>query len=178
MDGACLCCDFFRDWAEEYCPWVYRHLVDETLGNVYLSSALTIAYQETVIKLKESWILCLLLWEEMVDFKETKNGAKFFCVFNNMCQRLILHSVSGFNDYNQPIVLLSSMDIFVDLATTVFPRLCEYFCSLRNVEGSRHRSDEKRYLSQKSHVLLQLLPPKRVSDFYSLKWWGLIQGIG
>ena len=80
---------------------MYRHLGKETLGNMYLLSALTIASK------RKSSI--------------SRKAAKFFfCVFNNMCRRHILHSVSGLNDYNQSIVLLSTMGICVDLAATVF----------------------------------------------------------
>jgi hypothetical protein len=44
---------------------------------VYSPHALTIAYQEEVIKLNKSRIVRLLLWEETVNFKETNNGTKF-----------------------------------------------------------------------------------------------------
>ena len=70
------------------------------------------------------------------------------------------------------------MDIFVDLAAVVFPRLWKHLCTLQNIEGNRHWHDEKNIVPRKRHVLLQFLLLKMMSNFCSLKWWALIQGIG
>ena len=71
-------------------------------------------------------------------------------MFNSMCQRHILHSVSGFNDYNESIIELLTIVIFVDLAARVFPRLWKHLYSQQNIEDSRHRSDDKNIARKKT----------------------------
>ena len=93
----------FSDRGDEYCKRVYKNLAKETLGDVLASSALAMAYQEKVIQLRDNEIERLRTKEDIVDFNETKNGERFFRVFDNTCRRRLTACVCGFNDYNKPI---------------------------------------------------------------------------
>ena len=46
----------FRDRADAYSKRIYKNLAKETLGDVQSSSALTMAYQEKVIQLRDNKI--------------------------------------------------------------------------------------------------------------------------
>ena len=169
----------FRDRGEEYCKRVYRHLGNETLGDVQSSSALALAYQEKVIQMQQNEIHRLKNKKELMDFNETVHGARFFRVFDNMCRRRMLHAVIGFNDYNQPIVDLTTIDDYVEAAARVFPKLWEHLCSVRGgVQYNKSKdSNLKNQTRRKRQVLLLLLLLKRMRNSNSLKWWSVIQGI-
>jgi hypothetical protein len=46
------------------------------------------------------------------------------------------------------MVLLTTLDVFVDLSAVVFPRLWNYLCTLKNLVGDRHRHNEEKTLFQ------------------------------
>ena len=180
LDGTRRYNTCFRDRGAEYCKRVYRHLGNETLGDVQSSSALALAYQEKVIQIQQNEIHRLQNKTELAGFNETVHGERFFRVFDNMCRRRMLQAVCGFNDYNKPIVDLTTIDDYVETAARVFPKLWEHLCSLRGVVQYNKSKDTnlKNKTRRKRHVLLQLHLLKRTKKNNSLKWWSLIQGIG
>ena len=168
----------FKGKGESYCKRVYKNLAKETLGDVLTSSALTMAYQEKMIEFREKEIARLRLAKDVVAFNDTKHGERFFRVWDNMCRRRLTSAVTGFNDYNRPLIDLETVDDFVDTAARVFPSLWLHLCNLRGVDGNRHKCDSVNIQRRKRQVLLQLMVLKRMRNFRALKWWSVIQGIG
>ena len=168
----------FKGKGESYCKRVYKNLAKETLGDVLTSSALTMAYQEKMIEFREKEIARLRLAKDVVAFNDTKHGERFIRVWDNMCQRRLTSAVTGFNDYNRPLIDLETVDDFVDTAARVFPSLWLHLCNLRGVDGNRHKGDSVNIQRRKRQVLLQLMVLKRMRNFRALKWWSVIQGIG
>ena len=70
------------------------------------------------------------------------------------------------------------MDIYVDLANTVFPRLWRHLCSLRNISGNRNSYEKANRTKKKRLVLVQLLLLRRMRNTKLLKWWSVIQAVG
>lgn len=68
----------------------------------------------------------------LLNFSESKHAGKLFRVFDCMCRRKLMTATGGFNDYNQPIIDLGTLDIFVDLAARHLPRLWRHLCALHN----------------------------------------------
>ena len=145
---------------------------------MYSSSALVTAFDERLIQLLEAQVAREKLRDPALDFNEIPSSARFFRVFDIMCRNKLAGAICGLNNYNKPIIELSTMDIYVDLASTVFPRLWRHLCSLRYISGDRHSYDKPNRTKKKRLVLVQLLLLRRMRNSKLLKWWSVIQSVG
>ena len=90
-----------------------------------------------------------------------------------MCRRRLTSAVTGFNDYNRPLIDLETVDDFVDTAARVFPNLWLHLCNLRGVDGNRHKGDSVSIQRRKRQVLLQLMVLNRMRNCRAFKWWSV-----
>ena len=127
----------FRNRGAQYCKRIHKYLANKTLGDIFASVALTLAYQEKLLQLKDNKIVRLKSTHHTVDFNKTQHGEQFFRVFDNVCRRNMVAAAYGFNDSTTPIpiVSLQVIDDFVNCAKWVFPSLWRQLCELRGVVG-------------------------------------------
>ena len=127
------------------------------------------AFDERIIQVLESQIEREKLRDPELDFNETTHSSRFFRVFDIMCRNKLMGAIIGLNNYNRPIIEMSTIDIYVDLASTVFPRLWRHLCSLRAVSGDRRGNTKEKQTKKKRMVLVQLLLLRRMRNKRMLK---------
>ena len=111
---------YFRDRVIAYYQQIYRNLANETLGDVCSLSALLLSYLDKVIVLNDDEIERLCTNADILCFDETVHGERLFRVFDNMCRRRLASTICCFNNYNKPIVDLSTIDVIVATTALVF----------------------------------------------------------
>ena len=113
LDGCRLYHKCFYDKTNiKYVKRVFYNLAKETKGDIYTSSALTLAYTQKTLQMRENKIHDLKTQHLLVTFDETTHSCLFFCVFDNMCQRCVLFRACGFGDYNKSIIVMETYDYF------------------------------------------------------------------
>ena len=173
---------FRRLSAESQVKNVFRHFAAETLGDVFSSSSLSLAYKDKMLLLKEQRLVKESEKDELLTFNETEKSQIFFDVFDKLCEHSLIRASCGFNDYNLPIIPLATFDDFVNLAEYTLPRMWRHFCSLRGARSSRSadRHKERRDLTmhKKRSVFIQILLHKRTRNPRQLKWFAALMAIG
>lgn len=96
-----------------------------------------LTYPEKVIVLQDSEIDRQCTVEDIACVNKTMHGEQFFCVFGDMCKKLLMLAICGFNDHNKPIVDILTISNFVATAALAFPKLWKHLCSLRGVNQYR-----------------------------------------
>ena len=89
----------------------------ETVGDVYASSALALAFQDTLVLAQQKEMVApSSTATELINFNETDKSALFFSLFDDLCQHRFLNAIVGFNDHCTSLVDLQDFDHFVALA--------------------------------------------------------------
>ena len=99
-------------------------------------------------------------------------------MLDNIPQQNMVAASCGFNNYNAPIVSLQVIDDYINCAKWVFPHLWKHLYVLTGVFRHWKKADKPNIQQKKRQVLMQLFLLKRMRNFWSLKWWSLVPGIG
>ena len=148
-----------------YCKCTYKHMTDETLGDICASSLTTLAYQEKVVQLRETKSLCLNSTDHTVTFNETEHGECFFRVFDTMCCRHMFATGWGSNNYNRTIISLQTLDDYIHCTEWLFWRLWTQLCLLHDVAGNHHKEKKINIPQRKCQFLIWLFLSKRNAQF-------------
>ena len=79
-------------------------------------------------------------------------------------------AVTGFKNYNRPLIDIETVDNYVDTAERIFPMLWLHLYNLQGVDGDQTKGDKTNIQRKKTQVLLQFMVLKFMRNFRALKW--------
>ena len=147
-------------WTEDYARQIYYTIGQETTGDSFSSLALSNAYKDAIIGIKEKQKRQAEERNKLLQFNEHEKTDKMFSVFDQMCRRQLFETIVQCRDTNQPIVDMACFDAYVQgdgdqpaIVERFMPRLWAHMCSLRNVKGNRTKADKDKILPKYLHHL-------------------------
>jgi len=100
---------------------VYWALARETYGDVYSSSALSIAFRDKLLELESLEVERVRQIDELLSFNENNLTKHFFKAFDNMCRRSLLNTIVQMRDFNASVIPPKCFDVYVAQASSALP---------------------------------------------------------
>ena len=127
---------FKRKHTLQWCHHILRHFSDQYFGDTKQSSLLLAAYHKARAVVYERREKEAMLREAGLFDSQTlltDDGKAFINVFNNHCRHAFYNSITSFQSYSEPLILVADWENFLDIAKFVFDKPWRLLMSFRNI---------------------------------------------
>ena len=165
---------FYRKTTLQWCHHILRHFADQYYGDSTQSALLLAAYHKARALIHENNEKAALAREAgLFDCQTllTDEGKQFVNVFNKHCKFAFYHSVTSFQQYSLPLILVEDWENFIDRAKFVFEKPWRLLMSFR---GRKSTDSQELIRYKERQVLCQILSLIRASNPRYLTYWSLI----
>ena len=129
---------FAHVWSIAYAKQIYAHIGHDTVGDSFVSYALSYAYLTCS---KSIYMRDSLADHDLLSFDENESSNQFFKVVDQMCKRALHATVFQMRDQNQPLIPIACIDSLIHnipgsnpstppLVEQLMPRLWANLCSV------------------------------------------------
>jgi hypothetical protein len=159
---------------DNYAHHVFRHFSSQYYGDSKQSAILYSSYLNCLRRNASKREAAALAREAGMYDKQTllTPEVKHFCnVFNNHCRYAFMFSVSSFQNYTDPLILVDDWRNFVEVAKRVMDTQWRVLASYRNITSS----DPPELVAYKERqIFCQLMTMIRIANFRLLNYWSLV----
>ena len=165
---------FYRKHSLQWCHHILRHFSEQYYGDIKQSSLLLAAYHKARAVVFEKREKEAMLREAGLFNQQTlltDEGKAFINVFDNHCRHAFYDSITSFQNYSQPLILVQDWENFIDVAKFVFEKPWRLLMSFRNI---RHDDSPELINYKERQVFCQILSLIRAANPKYLTFWSLI----
>ena len=160
-----------------YVHQIYRDIADEVRGDPTLAHALNSAYFQKLSVLNQESLKMQQEGQLDAVCKDAtflgKDKTTFFKEVDKAYEKNLKESMTTFQDYTQPIIIMLTLMKFIEQSKLLFPAIWQLFGSLRNIKSNAKRG-KALVASKELQIFFTILAMARMADPQRLKHWAAV----